>query len=149
MPLHVCKTLLAIIMGTTLSACATTQPASPGMTASSSFAAGGSTRDLTPDEKKVVMDAVAPSLRDPAAAKYRWSKFSTDAPHGGNANYCAMVDAKSPYPAYSGWQSYVVAVGVTGGTITSAVIGAIAGGKDTAVVKKLCRRYGLDPANSV
>jgi hypothetical protein len=33
--------------------------------------AGVAQRDLTPEEKKAIMDAVAPSLRNPAAAKYR------------------------------------------------------------------------------
>ena len=26
-------------------------------------------------EKKVIMDAIGPSLRNPASAKYRWAKF--------------------------------------------------------------------------
>ena len=33
--------------------------------------------------------------------------------------------------------------------MTSAVIGAIAGGNDMPVIKKMCKRYGLDPANAV
>jgi hypothetical protein len=32
-------------------------------------------RDLTPEEKTVIMDAVAPSLRNPGSAKYLWSNF--------------------------------------------------------------------------
>jgi hypothetical protein len=32
-------------------------------------------RDLTPEEKKVITDAVAPSLRNPGSATYHWAKF--------------------------------------------------------------------------
>jgi hypothetical protein len=32
-------------------------------------------RDLTPEEKKLIMDAVAQSLRNPGSAKYHWAKF--------------------------------------------------------------------------
>ena len=95
------------------------------------------------------MNAVSTSIKDPAAAQYRWARFSRDVPFGGSVNYCAMVNAKSPYPAYNVWQSYIVALNLSGGTITSAVIGAIAGGKDIPVIKKMCKRYGLDPGNAV
>jgi hypothetical protein len=60
-----------------------------------------------------------------------------------------MVHAASPHPAYSGWQAYVVSVTVTNGAITSAVVGAIAGGKDIPVVNKICKRYGLDANDAV
>jgi hypothetical protein len=32
-------------------------------------------RDLTPEEKKVIMGAVGPSLRNPGSAKYHWAQF--------------------------------------------------------------------------
>ena len=38
-----------------------------------------------------------------------------------------MVNAKSAYPAYSGWQAYIVEGTVSGGKLTSAVVGLIAG----------------------
>ncbi len=99
-------------------------------------------RDLTPEEKKVIIDAVAPALREPASARYHWAKFPI---LESATNYCATVDAKSPYAAYNGRQAYVVEVKLAGGRITSATMGLIAGGKDVAVVAKLCARYGLDP----
>ncbi len=101
-------------------------------------------RDLTPQEKKVIIDAVGPSLRNPAAAKYKWSKFPTVVTED-SVNYCATVDGQSPYAAYSGHQAYIIEGKVVGGHIRSAVMGLIAGGKDFALVRKMCAKYGLDP----
>ncbi len=101
-------------------------------------------RDLTPQEKKVIVDAVGPSLKNPAAAKYRWTKFPAVVTEN-SVNYCGTVDAQSPYPAYSGHQAYIVEAQVAGGRVSSAVIGLIAGGKDFALVTKMCAKYGLDP----
>ena len=109
--------------------------------------AGGAQRDLTPEEKKAIMDSVAPSLRNPAAAKYKWAKFPTVVTEN-SVNYCATVDAQSPYPAYSGQQAYIVEANVSGGHVTGAVMGLIAGGKDFAIVTKMCAKYGLDPKNA-
>jgi len=67
----------------------------------------GGQRDLTPQEKKVIVDAISPSLRNPGGAKYRWAKFQTVVSEE-TVNYCAMVDAQSPYAAYSGLQAYIV-----------------------------------------
>ena len=104
-------------------------------------------RDLTPQEKKVIVDAVAPSLRNAGAAKYRWAKFPTVVSEE-SVNYCAMVDAQSPYAAYSGRQAYIIEAHLSGGHVSSAVMGLIAGGKDIAIVNEMCAKYGLDPKNS-
>jgi hypothetical protein len=104
----------------------------------------GAQRDLTPQEKKVIIDAVAPSLRDPGSAKYRWAKFPAE-PDSPDVNYCATVDAKSPYAAYNGRQAYIVETKVVGGKVTSAVMGLIAGGKDLSIVSTMCAKYNLDP----
>jgi hypothetical protein len=104
-------------------------------------------RDLTPEEKKVIMDAVGPSLRDPGSAKYHWAKFPAVVTEG-SVNYCATVDAQSPYPAYNGRQAYVVTAQMSGNRVSSAVIGLVAGGKDFAIVTKMCAKYGLDPQNA-
>ena len=113
----------------------------------SATAPAGPERDLTPPEKKAIVDAVAPSLRDPASAKYKWAKFPmvvTD----NSVNYCSIVDAKSPYAAYDGKQAYIVEATVVGGHVTSAVMGLIAGGKDAKIVATMCAKYGLDPNKS-
>lgn len=34
---------------------------------------------------------------------------------------------------------------VVGGRVSSAVVGLIAGGKDAALVSKMCAKYGLNP----
>jgi hypothetical protein len=112
-----------------------------------SAANSGDLRELTPEEKTVIMNAVATAVRDPASAKYKWARVQRSA--GGSTNYCAMVNAKSQYPAYSGWQAYIVELGSSGGTVTTAVVGAIAGGNDIGVIKRMCKRYGLDPGNAV
>ena len=90
------------------------------------------------------MDAIAPSLRDASSAKYHWAKFPA-APDGDSINYCATVDAKSPYAAYSGHQAYIVEARLSGGKVAGAVVGLIAGGKDVSIVKTMCAKYGLDP----
>lgn len=131
-----------------LSACATASPQDPlaGNTPAST-AGGVAQRDLTPQEKKAIVDAVAPSLRDPASAKYKWAKFPTVVTEE-SVNYCATVDAKSPFAAYSGHQAYIVEAKVVGGHVASAVIGLIAGGKDFAIVTRMCAKYGLDPSRA-
>jgi len=104
-------------------------------------------RDLTPEEKKVIMDAVAPALRNPGSAKYRWANFPAVVAED-SVNYCATVDAQSPYAAYNGRQAYIVKAQMSGNRVSSAVIGLVAGGKDFAIVTNMCAKYGLDPRNA-
>jgi hypothetical protein len=157
MPLPVRQTLLLMSACLAMGACATEPTTLRGTSARSSndilalgsaasAASSSELRDLTPEEKRVIMDAVAMSVRDPAAARYRWTKVRSSL--GGSVNYCAMVHAKSQYPAYNGWQAYIVELGFSGGHVTSAVMGAIAGGSDISVIKGMCKRYGLDPGNA-
>jgi hypothetical protein len=145
--------IAALAVGLGLSGCATTATrgtaAASGSsgTASANAPASVALRDLTPAEKKVIMAAVGDSLRDPKAAKYRWAKFPvvvTDE----SVNYCSIVNALSPYPAYNGEQAYIVEARMSGNRVTSAVLGLIAGGKDRAIVDTMCAKYGLDPNKS-
>jgi hypothetical protein len=106
-------------------------------------------RELTPEEKQVIVDGVSASIKDPASAKFKWAKFPRSVGLSDSVNYCAMVNAKSQYPAYNGWQAYVAVVSIRGGRIASAVVGAIAGGKDIPIIRKMCKRYGLDPNDAV
>ncbi len=131
--------------GLALSGCAT-NPAGDNVAVSTNAATPASVaqRDLTPQEKKAIVDAVSPSLRDPGSAKYTWAKFPTIVTDE-SVNYCATVDAKSPYPAYSGHQAYIVEAHMSGNKVSSAVMGLIAGGKDFAIVTNMCAKYGLDP----
>jgi hypothetical protein len=101
-------------------------------------------RDLTPAEKKIIVDAVAPSLREAGSARYKWAKFPT-VPPSDQVSYCAAVDAKSPHAEYSGHQVYIVDTKVVGGQITAAVLGLIVGGKDIKIVSGMCAEHGLDP----
>lgn len=143
------KLIVACAAILALSACATTSQSSSDNTASGNDAAAPASvaqRDLTPQEKQVIIDAVAPSLRDPGSAKYRWAKFPDTSED--SVNYCATVDAKSPYAAYNGHQAYIVETKVVNGRVSSAVMGLIAGGKDTALVSKMCAKYGLNPNNA-
>jgi hypothetical protein len=134
-----------------LAACAASPPAdqpaasaAPAAAAAAAATPASQLRDLTPQEKKIIVDAVAPSLKEPGAAKYKWTKFPI-VPPSDEVSYCATVDAKSPYAAYSGHQAYIVDVKVAGGHITSAALGLITGGKDTAIVANMCATHGLDP----
>jgi hypothetical protein len=133
-----------------LAACAASPPADqPAASAAPATTAAAATpasqlRDLTPQEKKIIVDAVAPSLKEPGAAKYKWTKFPI-VPPSDEVSYCATVDAKSPYAAYSGHQAYIIDAKVAGGHITSAALGLITGGKDTAIVANMCATHGLDP----
>ncbi len=144
----------ALILALALSGCAAALPsvsgpaATPGGAAAAAApASGGPERDLSADEKKIIIAAVAPSLRDAGAAKYHWAKFPA-MPSDPSPSYCATVDAKSPYAAYNGRQAYIVELGLTGGYVTSATLGLIAGGKDAALVGKMCATHGLDPNNA-
>jgi hypothetical protein len=109
-------------------------------------ASGVHTRDLLPEEKQVISKAVSLSIVNPGQAQYRWPQIANT--EDGAINYCGMVNAKSAYPAYSGWQAYIVEGTVSGGKLTSAVVGLIAGGKDTEIVRKMCKKYGLDPGGT-
>lgn len=108
-----------------------------------SAGSGAGLRELTLPEKKVITDAVNLSIKDPGAAQFRWPQIS--AASDGSVNYCGMVNAKSPFPAYNGWQAYIVEATVSAGKVSSAVVGLIAGGKDVEIVRKMCKKYELDP----
>jgi hypothetical protein len=141
--------IAAVAASLALAACTATPPGDQIAASAAPATAPAATpasqlRDLTPQEKKVIVDAIAPSLREPGAAKYKWTKFPM-VPPSDEVSYCATVDAKSPYAAYSGHQSYIVDTKVTGGHITAAVLGLIAGGKDAAIVAGMCQKHGLDP----
>jgi hypothetical protein len=101
-------------------------------------------RDLTPDEKKIIMTAISSALKNPAAAKYHWAKFPT-VPESDQPAYCATVDGPSPFAAYSGHQAYIVDTKVTGGHISAAALGLMTGGKDFKLVTDMCATHGLDP----
>jgi hypothetical protein len=146
------KALTAIAAVLALSACAANAPTAgapgTGIGASSGPAATIGQRDLTPAEKKVIMDAVALNLVDPKSARYHWAKFPAMTTQN-SVNYCATVDGKSPYPAYNGRQAYIVEAKVLGGKVISATMGLIAGGKDAALVAKMCAKYDLDPNKAI
>jgi hypothetical protein len=141
------KAMTALAAGLALSACAAGLPSTDAPGATSAAPAAAAQRDLTTDEKKVIVDAVAPNLRDPASAKYHWAKFPA-MPTEDSINYCATVDAKSPYPAYDGRQAYIIETKVLGGRVIGATMGLIAGGKDIALVAKMCAKYDLNPNNA-
>lgn len=102
-------------------------------------------RELTADEKRVIADSVLEHIREPEKAKYLWAPLPANAPVNGQARYCAAVSAKSPHSPYNGLQPYLVQVQISNGQIVSSVVGAIAGGKDMRIVRKLCARHGLNP----
>ena len=109
-------------------------------------ASGIRTRELLPEEKAVISHAVGLSVLNPNTAQFRWPQIADT--EDGPTNYCGMVNARSPYPAYGGWQAYIVEGTISGGKVTSAVVGLIAGGKDVGIVRKMCQKYGLDPGGT-
>jgi hypothetical protein len=136
-------------MGLALAACATTAPGDQVVAGTTTSTASSPTppsqlRELTPEEKKIIVNAVAPSLKDAGSAKYKWTKFPM-VPPSNEVSYCATVDGKSPYAAYNGHQAYIVDTKVSGGHITSAALGLITGGKDVSIVAGMCKEHGLDP----
>jgi len=94
------------------------------------------------------MDAVGLSLVDPKSARYHWTKFP-EMTAKDSVNYCATVDGKSPFPAYNGRQAYIVETKVLGNRVIAATMGLIAGGKDVAIVAKMCAKYDLDPNKAI
>jgi hypothetical protein len=155
-PINITSLIAAFAMVLALAACTTTPPgdqiaagtapatAPAAATASPAATPASQLRELTPEEKKLIVDAVAPSLRDPNAAKYKWTKFPM-VPPSNEVSYCATVDAKSPYAAYSGHQAFIVDTKVSGGHIASASLGLITGGKDIPIVANMCAEHGLNP----
>ncbi len=150
-----CGLMVALAAGLALAACATSpSSSSPPPSSSQDLLGLGNApapsnvgqRELTPAEKKIITNAVALSLRDPATAQYRWPKIQNAA--DGSVNYCGIVNGKSPYPAYNGRQAYIISATVTGGKVASAVVDLIAGGKDFEIVRSTCRKYDLDPEAS-
>jgi hypothetical protein len=133
--------IVPLAVGLALSGCTTGTSETPSSTA------GIGQRDLTAEEKQVIMDAVAPALRNPASAKYHWTTFPAVVTEG-SVNYCATVDAQSPHVAYNGRQAYIVKADMSGNRVSSAVMGLVAGGKDFEIVTKMCAKYGLDPRNA-
>jgi hypothetical protein len=134
--------MVALATGLMLSSCATgttVTQSGEGANGAPVVPTSVGQRDLSPQEKKVIIDAIAPSLRNPGAAKYRWAKFPTIVTEN-SVNYCAMVDAQSPYAAYNGRQAYIVEAQLAGGHVSSAVLGLIAGGKDIAIVNEMCAK---------
>jgi hypothetical protein len=151
MPDNQSTTIIALATALALAACATAP--SGGDAPATGTAAGAAPavpslsvaeRDLTPDEKKLIINALSSSLTNPGSAKYHWTKFPT-VPETDQPAYCATVDGNSPHAAYNGRQAYIVDTKVTGGHITAAVLGLIAGGKDAAIVAGMCQQHGLDP----
>jgi hypothetical protein len=137
-----------VAVGLALSGCTTGQtPFASSEAPPSSAGVSTGQRDLTSKEKKVIMDAVGPSLRNFESAKYHWAQFPAVVTEG-SVNYCATVDAQSPYSAYNGRQAYVVTAEMSGNRVSSAVLGLVAGGKDFALVTKMCGKYGLDPKDA-
>jgi hypothetical protein len=131
--------LLAVsVLGLCVAGCVTQGGSSPSF----------GSRELAPEEKKVIADAVGRVIREPSSAKFRWAKFPVGTV-GGDVNYCASVHAKSALPGYSGNQLYIAVVGTEGGKVKSAVVGAIHGGSDAHVVRNLCKRYGLNPDDAI
>lgn len=129
-----------------LTACTTTM--TPSLTPTSVAVAPSGPRSLTDEEKRVIAESLAESIRDPAKAKYLWSPLPANAPTNGQAHYCAAVNGKSPHAPYSGLQPYLVQVQLSNGKIVSSVIGAIAGGSDGRIVRNLCAKHGLNPGDA-
>ena len=155
MPTIPSKAIAVIAASLTLAACAgsststITSDLTPSATTSDTAApaASGAQRDLTADEKKVIMHAVSLSLSNPGSAKYHWTKFPVS-PDSDQPAYCASVDAQSPHAAYSGHQVFIVDTQLTGGHVTAAALGLVTGGKDVSIVANTCATHGLDPNKS-
>jgi outer membrane lipoprotein SlyB len=130
--------LATVVVALSVAGCVTPDGSSPS----------AAMRELAPEEKKIIADAVGRVVKEPTSAKFRWARFPANT-GGGDVNYCASVNAKSSLPGYSGNQLYVAVVGTESGRVKSAVVGAIHGGPDAHVVRTLCKRYGLNPDDAV
>jgi hypothetical protein len=149
-----CSVIAALAAGLALAGC-TTSPTGGSSHATAQDllglnniqdASGINKRDLLPEEKQVISHAVGLSIVNAGSAQFRWPQIANT--EDGSINYCGMVNAKSSFPAYSGWQAYIVEGTISGGKMTTAVVGLIAGGKDVEIVRKMCKKYGLDPGGT-
>jgi hypothetical protein len=141
--------LMATVAAVILSGCTASVASSIPSLNTATAASTSSARELTDDEKAVIIEALADNIRDPAKAKYLWNPFPANAPADGQARYCAIVNAKSPHAPYNGMQPYLVQVQISNGKIVNAVVGAIAGGNDMRIVRNLCTKNGLNPDTAI
>jgi hypothetical protein len=125
-----------IVSGCTASVASSVTPISVSLTGA---------RELTFEEKQVIIESLADSIREPEKAKYLWAPLRAKAPANGQTHYCAAVNAKSPHAPYNGLQPFLEQVQVKNGQIVSSVVGAIAGGNDKRIVRNLCAKHGLNP----
>lgn len=110
--------------------------------ASATAATATTIHPLTPAHKKQISTAIGAQLKDSESARYRWlrpRKFGL---------YCAWVNAKNSYGAYSGFEPFMVLGGVGDGPkadgkflIFSATLGA---GRERSIVTDMCAKEGFD-----
>lgn len=89
-------------------------------------------RPLTKAEKSEIATHMGRELRDPYSARYDWWPLKSD------RWYCATVNAKNAYGAYTGSEIFLVAVKKSGARITVEKNISAKLAQDSAVSATLC-----------
>lgn len=117
-----------------------------GIMAERSFKAPSRTRarDLTPQEMKIIADVVAHDFNDPESTRFRWLPVGDPMAVPGLFYYCASVNSKNLYGAYSGYRPFYIAVKPEKDRIVSAVGAVVADGDESEarMVLWVCAKAG-------
>jgi hypothetical protein len=97
--------------------------------------------DLSPVEKKAVMDAVAARLKDPLSAQFGSITAAARAV-GGDIRVCGKVNAKNGNGGYTGYSSFYAMVN-SHRPQQATVISMARGHGEEAAILKFCENYGL------
>jgi hypothetical protein len=108
-------------------------------------------RDMTPAEKKFLMEALSKDLKDPGSAQFKWSQIPEPASPGGTVHYCATVNAKNSYGGYVGQKPFIATVNFTNNKMTSASLNILATSEAFAeqLVLDECTKHNLFPLGAV
>lgn len=106
-------------------------------------------RKLTDSEKKIVREGITRNFKDPDSAQIRWTLFRPTEDKNGAPSYCATVNAKNSYGAYTGYKPFLASIILREGKITTALLITAPSRhsqdiQDQAALD-VCKMNGLDP----
>ena len=100
-------------------------------------------RELSPVEKKALAVTLSQTLKDPAAAQFKWLP-AVIAPREGVNDYCGLVNGRNSYGGYTGFQKFYAQLYPDDkGQFGRGLIRAVASDEVlTVAVDGQCEKYG-------
>jgi hypothetical protein len=106
-------------------------------------------RDLTPDERALLIAGFTTEMKDPNTVQLKWNRIGQP-DEKGVAEYCAMIDGKNDYGTYVGFQPFIAQVFFIGGKIAGAKVTSVAYDAASAqAVERDCKAHGIDPHSAI